>query len=120
MRTWLLGTATAVALVGMTTGAQAADRHGWYFGLEGGIVKVDDNGAFVSQHTEWESGWAGLGTAGFAFNGHWRAELELGMRRNELDKINGVTFDGGDLRNYTVMVNGVWDAPISNKWALSL
>jgi len=26
----------------------------------------------------------------------------------------------GDLRNYTGMVNAIWDAPISNKWALSL
>ena len=119
-RTLLLGATTALALVGMTTGAQAADRHGWYFGLEGGIVHTDDNGAFVGVKTEWENGKAGLATVGYALNGRWRVEFEGGYRRNELDKINNVSFPGGDLRNYTAMVNAVWDAPISSKWALSL
>src|SRR6185503_3553267 len=88
MRTLLLGTATAVALVGMATSAQAADRHGWYFGLEGGIVKTNDNNHGLLSDIQYESGWAGLGTVGFAWSGHWRTELELGMRRNEIDKVS--------------------------------
>src|SRR6185436_361171 len=125
MRTLLLGTATAVALAGMATSAQAADRHGWYFGLEGGIVKVNDNSHGFLTDINYEAGWAGIGTVGFAFNGHWRVELEAGMRRNEIDKVSILGFppvsqDSGDLRNYTGMINAVWDAPISNKWALSL
>jgi OOP family OmpA-OmpF porin len=120
MRTVLLGTATAVALAGMAASAQAADRHGWYFGLEGGIVKVTDNGGWFGEQVQYENGWAGLGEVGYAFNGHWRVELEGGMRRNEIDKIDGFTTNTGDLRNYTGFVNAIWDAPISNKWALSL
>jgi len=121
MRGLLLGTATAVALAGMATSAQAADRHGWYFGLEGGIVKLNDNTAYFGLETAYENGWAGLGEVGYAFNGRWRVELELGMRRNEVDKIEFIgSVDTGDVRNYTGFVNAVWDAPISNKWALSL
>src|SRR6185503_7140304 len=118
IRTVLL--ASAVAVSALSASAQAADRHGWYFGLEGGVVKVNDNSAFDGKRTEWENGWGALAEVGYAFNGHWRVELEGGMRRNELDKINGISADGADLRNYTGMINGVWDAPISPKWALSI
>jgi OmpA-OmpF porin, OOP family len=117
-KTVLLASAFAVAALSAT--AQAADRHGWYFGLEGGIVKASDNNGAFGDKVEYESGFAGLGEIGFAFNGHWRGELELGMRRNETDKVDGVSVDQGDLRNYTAMINAIWDAPISNKWALSL
>ena len=112
--------ASAVAVAALSASAQAADRHGWYFGLEGGVVKVGDNNGYFGDQVEYENGWAGLGEIGYAFNGHWRGELELGMRRNEIDKIDGVSVDTGDLRNYTAMINAIWDAPISNKWALSL
>ena len=109
----------------MAASAQAADRHGWYFGLEGGVVKVNNNSHGLLTDIDYESGWAGLGEIGYAFNGHWRVELEGGYRRNEIDKISylgatPVSQDSGDLRNYTAMVNAIWDAPISNKWALSL
>ena len=118
IKTVLLASAVAVAALSVT--AQAADRHGWYFGLEGGIVKVNDNNGAFGDSVRYENGWAGLGEIGYAFNGHWRVELEAGMRRNEIDKIDGVSVDSGDIRNYTGFVNAIWDAPISNKWALSL
>jgi opacity protein-like surface antigen len=105
----------------LATSAQAADRHGWYFGLEGGIVHLDDNDAYFGFKTQYERGWAGLAEVGYAFNGHWRVELEGGMRRNEIDKIQFFgSIDQGDVRNYTGFINAIWDAPISNKWALSL
>src|SRR6185503_3763810 len=118
IRTVLL--ASAVAVSALSASAQAADRHGWYFGLEGGIVKVGDNNSFFGESVEYENGWAGLAEVGYAFNGHWRVELEAGMRRNEIDKIDGFSTDNGDLRNYTGFVNAVYDVPISNKWALNL
>ncbi|MBI1210146.1 MAG: outer membrane beta-barrel protein, partial [Alphaproteobacteria bacterium] len=124
MRALLLGAATAVTLVGMATGAQAADRHGWYFGLEGGIVKVNDNNHLFFSDIQYESGWAGLAEIGYALDGRWRIELEGGYRRNPIDKISYLGAPSvsahGDLRNYTAMVNAIWDAPISSKWALSL
>jgi OOP family OmpA-OmpF porin len=120
MKGLLLGTATAVALAAMATSAQAADRHGWYFGLEGGWVKVNDNNGYFGESVQYENGWAGLAEVGYAFNDHWRLEVEGGMRRNEIDKIDGDSVSQGDLRNYTGFVNAIWDAPISRKWALSL
>ena len=112
--------ASVVAVGALSVSAHAADRHGWYFGLEGGIVKVNDNNGFFGDNVTYENGWAGLGEIGYAFNGHWRVELEAGMRRNRIDKVDGVSTNEGDLRNYTGFVNAIWDAPISNKWALSL
>src|SRR5215475_7497492 len=96
IRTVLLASAVAVAALSVT--AQAADRHGWYFGLEGGIVKVNDNNGWFGDRVEYENGWAGLAEVGYAFDNHWRVELEGGMRRNEIDKIDGVSQDKGDLR----------------------
>ena len=119
IRTFLL--ASAVAVSALIASAQAADRHGWYFGLEGGWVKVNDNNGAFGDRVEYENGIsAGLVEVGYAFNGHWRVELEGGMRRNEIDKIDGASVTAGDIRNYTGFINAVWDAPISNKWALSL
>lgn len=104
------------------TSAQAAERHGWYFGLEGGLVKVNDTDLVNWGYTriQFENGWAGLAEVGYALDGRWRIELEGGYRRNDLDKVNGVSVGLGDLRNYTGFVNAIWDAPISQKWALSL
>src|SRR5690348_8938474 len=108
MKGLLLGTVTAVALAAMATSAQAADRHGWYFGLEGGIVHTDNNSSYFGDQVQYENGWAGLAQVGYAFDGHWRVELEGGMRRNEVDKIGGIgSVDGADLRNYTGFVNAI-------------
>src|SRR6185436_16660104 len=97
----LLLLSSTIAAAGFAS-AEAADRHGWYFGLEGGIVKVNDNNSYFGLGVQYENGWAGLAEVGYAFNGHWRVELEGGMRRNEVDKIQGIgSVDGSDLRNYT-------------------
>src|SRR5262245_16195898 len=63
---------SAAAVLALSVSAQAADRHGWYFGLEGGIVKVVDNNGAFGNPVEYENGWAGLAEVGYAFNGHWR------------------------------------------------
>src|SRR6185436_19897236 len=94
----LLLLSSTIAAAGFAS-AEAADRHGWYCGLEGGIVKVNNNNSAFGADVEYENGWAGLAEVGYAFNGHWRVELEGGMRRNEIDKINGFSQDSGDLRN---------------------
>jgi outer membrane protein OmpA-like peptidoglycan-associated protein len=116
---------STLAIAALTaTSAQAAERHGWYFGLEGGVVAVNDNSHVFFTHIDYERGWGLLGEVGYALNGHWRVELEAGMRRNEINEISYFgsppTSTEGELRNYTAMINAIWDAPISAKWALSL
>ena len=128
IRALCLGSATTAAMLAtMASGAQAAERHGWYMGLEGGVVKTNDNSHGLLTNIHYGNGWAGLAEVGYALDGRWRVELEGGYRRNEINTATASTFLGpitqsthGDLRNYTAMVNAIWDAPISAKWALSL
>src|SRR5437016_5192337 len=106
IKTVLLASTLAVSAVAGS--AQAADRHGWYFGLEGGFVKVEDTDLAKTGRTTIEFSnrtGAVLGEVGYALNGHWRVEGELGYRRN---KVNDIALFGGpehsangDLRNYT-------------------
>jgi outer membrane protein OmpA-like peptidoglycan-associated protein/opacity protein-like surface antigen len=118
-----LASTLLIAAVGASS-TQAADRHGWYFGLEGGVVHANNSSHAFFTNVDFERGWGGLAEVGYALNGHWRVELEGGYRRNEIDSISYLgapsTSASGDLRNYTAMVNAIWDAPISAKWALSL
>ncbi len=122
MRTRAISLASLLAAGALSAPAQAVERHGWYFGLEAGWVHTNDTALpdWGYNHIEFENGRGGLVTGGYAFDGRWRVEFEGGYRRNEIDEINHTSVGLGDLRNYTTMINAIWDAPISNKWALSL
>ena len=133
----LLGTVAALALGGA---AQAAQVEGWYVGLEGGANWVQDfdvqffrgpaggvttfsfSGTF-----EMDTGWAGLATIGYAFDRNWRAEIEGGYRQNQVDIFRAQLLLGpsttspinGDLTEWTVMANVIYDLMLGDRFGLS-
>jgi len=122
----------------MSSAASAeSEHHGWYVGLEGGWVKVEDTALPTLGYSDIEFGqtfgakaWAALGTAGYAFEDHLRLEFELGYRHNELDKVavsvgpnvalGLYPVSGGSLRELTGFANVIYDIPLGAKWLLNL
>jgi len=65
IRSILLGAAAAVALTGAANAGY--DRDGWYVGLEGVAVNVEDT-AIGSFPLDLDGGWGMLGTVGYALS----------------------------------------------------
>lgn len=127
LRTALFATAAVVA---MSTAADAA-VNGWYVGLEGGVTWVEDLDMFeiltgpasFNAVLEQDTGWAALGTVGFAWD-RWRFELEAGYRDNDIDTISFttglVTTNVGELNEFSLMANVLYDIPLGTKFSLTL
>ena len=118
----LMGAVACIALAGT---ADAAHFHAWYVGLEAGASWIDDTDAVIAVSgeislppipgtIEFDSGWAVFATAGYAFDNHWRLEGELGYRAN--DTTSGIA----DVTEWSIMLNALYDIPISEKLDLSL
>ena len=124
LRTALFGAGLAAALIG-ATGAQAS---GWYIGLEGGGSWVESwkhqfNGA--TRTAEFDTGWNGFATVGYAWGSHFRTELEAGYRDNNLDRyLNNlgapITTAKGSLWEASAMANFIYDLPLTDNIGLSL
>jgi outer membrane protein OmpA-like peptidoglycan-associated protein len=119
LKTLMLGATAAVVLAG-TAGA-GFERDGWYVGLEGGGVAVQDfelDGQPVT--IELDNGWAVLATVGYAWaDSNWRLEGELGYRSNE----GQTSFynEDAELEEWSGMINAVYDFKLnSDKWGLSV
>jgi outer membrane protein OmpA-like peptidoglycan-associated protein len=156
----LLGTVAALSL---GAASQTSARHnGWYVGVEAGANWIGDNdviGSFgYSGEPEFEAeaislvpfsspsfdagldfdtGWAGFITAGYAFDNNWRIEAELGYRTNDFGVdpffngklpsivrtdalIDPYSTIGGDLTEYTAMINVIYDVPLTDKLTFSV
>jgi OmpA-OmpF porin, OOP family len=138
----LLGSVAALSLIAVR---ESSARHeGWYVGLEGGANWVDDtefrfdfddtpplNAPDFAGDADFDTGWAALGTVGYAFDSHWRVELELGYRQNDMGAFSFIDgFDNeedpiirtfsGELTEYTAMVNVIYDVPLSDRLDLNL
>ena len=116
----------AVASIAFASSANAAHFKGWYVGLEAGANWIDDvdavgtvdTGSFTFSGTgavPLESGWAALATVGFAFDDHWRLELEGGYRSNETDFYNII-----EVTEWSVMANALYDINLSPNLDLTL
>jgi outer membrane protein OmpA-like peptidoglycan-associated protein len=135
----LLKIAAYAAVVSLAFGApaRAADHHGFYVGLEGGWVKVEDTSLpslgyenLVFEDKLGKDAYAALATAGYAFEGNWRLEAEVGYRRNALDKVDvsigpnaalGLyPLEDGHLREVTGFVNAIYDIRLGNRLLLDL
>ncbi len=116
----LLGTAIALSLA--APASAAVPRHGWYVGLEGGWVKVNDNELVNWGYgdIEWENRWGAMGTLGYAFMQNWRLEFEAGYRNNDLDRIDTVQITDGELTEWDFMFNAIYDIPIAERFAIDL
>jgi outer membrane protein OmpA-like peptidoglycan-associated protein len=131
LKIMLLGTVASLSLIAVQ---ESQARHqGWYLGLEAGANWVDDTDfvfdfgnppsapPFFASSIDFETGWAALGTIGYAFESHWRIEGEFGYRSNDTDNylVGPVSTPrsrrGGDLTEYTAMVNVLYDIPLSER-----
>jgi hypothetical protein len=129
----LLATAASLATLALASSASAAGFTGWYGGVEAGANWVADEngvndtidptwtGGWVNS-SEFDTGWALTGTAGYAF-GPWRAEMELGYRKNDMSKYvtTASTYpDAGELSQLTLMANALYDVNITPDYQLSV
>jgi OmpA-OmpF porin, OOP family len=129
----LLGGVSALAFAGT---AQAAQFKGWYVGIEGGANWVSDvdvlytrtfNDAFATSDTAdaaFGDGWTMLATVGYAFSNQLRVEVEGGFRSNDVAAtffVSSVfvTMDG-DLDEFSLMANVLYDVPLGERATLSL
>jgi OOP family OmpA-OmpF porin len=135
--TLLLGTAAALALC---TPANAEGMRGWYISIEGGANWVNDTnhemiGTAITTHThfinfDYDTGWAFLASVGYGINERWRVELEGGYRSNDADRFElsptisssftTVTTPGGELREFSLMANVMYDMPLTERMSLTL
>lgn len=124
LATVVLGT-TALALAIFP--ASAGNFSGWYIGLEAGANWNSDNDALFGEgvpattpvNIDYDTGWAVLGTMGYAFAGNWRLEGEFGYRDNDIDTINGVRA-GGEHNTMSLMANILYDIPLTDRFTVSI
>lgn len=118
----LLGTAMSLSTAAVASAS--AERKGWYFGLEAGWVHVNDTEMpnWLYDRIQFENRWGALGTAGYAFPGNWRLELEAGYRNND---VHDVTLGGeragpvvGELTEWTGMVNALYNQSAGKRWTI--
>ena len=143
LRSVLLGSAAIFAFSGA---AQASNEglHGTYFAVEGGANWIQGNNSLSATHfhvsassttfehhyPDFNTGWAILGTVGYAFDNNWRVELEGGYRHNSVDKIvctftspvpgTETYFGNGELNEWTIMGNVLYDIHLAKRWTLSI
>lgn len=125
LRTTLFATAAVLAL---SATADAAPN-GWYVSLEGGASWVQDinavefNGTTYLADIEMGTGWAALGTIGYGWD-RWRFEVEAGYRHNDVDFLLFSTgssfFDIGELQEFSLMANVLYDIPLGKSLSLTI
>lgn len=130
----LLLASSAMALIAGT--ADAGGLRGSYAAIEAGATwfhpeQVAQTTSLVSvitsdyavYETEYTTGWAVLGSVGYAFEGGVRAELEAGYRSNDLNRLldsAGYTLPaGGEFSSFTIMANALYDVPVSDQLSLT-
>jgi outer membrane protein OmpA-like peptidoglycan-associated protein len=107
--------------IGLWAGAaQAADRHGWYFGMDAGVSFVNEMPLEGTPNEyKFDPGWVALAIAGYQFNGpSLRLEVEAGFRENGIDTLNAAPVTMGEMREITGFANLLW-APtsLSSNWS---
>ncbi len=125
------------ALVLVSGEALAGGLRGSYASIEGGAtwfhperlgqstIYTDTTPTDYEEfQAEYSTGWAVLGSIGYAFDSGMRAELELGYRHNELNRLfdgsNNTVAGGGEFSTFTVMANALYDIPAGDFVTLTL
>jgi outer membrane protein OmpA-like peptidoglycan-associated protein len=135
LKTTLLASATLIALASITS---ASELRGTYVAIEGGASWID-NEAFVQTTAatgivtntsafaaEFDTGWAILGSIGYAFENNLRAELEVGYRRNNFDRLTQIfpittaVPAAGSLSEFSLMANLLYDFHLGDKLTVSV
>ena len=120
--------ATSAAFVTSLAGGADAGERTWYLSIEGGAAVGGNVSAAIldgplcgllgfgpgcQPDASVESGWAALGAVGMRVMSNLRIEGEAGYRSQELGSRNDVT-------QTTVMVNALFDIPLSEAFELSI
>ena len=119
MRNTLIASALVAGLFVSMAGTASAEQPGLYLGLGGGLNFLSDadlRGAGVSDKADFNTGWAVIGTVGYAFTPNWRTELELGYRRNNVDSLSGGGGNSGHVGAESAMGNVLYDFANTSKW----
>jgi outer membrane protein OmpA-like peptidoglycan-associated protein len=116
--------------------AFASELRGTYFAVEGGASWVESESLLsalfltaggtsaTTLQGELDTGWTILGSVGYAFANHLRAEFEIGFRNNNVDQV--ITSTGklisttGDLSEFSVMANLAYDIPLTSRLSASI
>jgi opacity protein-like surface antigen len=127
---------SGVAIIAAMPVASAGDLRGTYFALDAGANWVQSES--LSQHlafttgattstqlqSEFDTGWALLGSVGYAFDNNLRAEFEAGYRANDLDQLLTVggtpIASAGEFSEFTLMANLLYDFRIGDRLTASV
>lgn len=103
----------AALLLVIGAASAAADDRGFYLGASGALTgaRTDFSHAGGTDEAEYDLGYGFSGFAGYAFGTGLRAELELGIRQNDISNIDtSITQpDGGETRADTAFANVIYD-----------
>jgi outer membrane protein OmpA-like peptidoglycan-associated protein len=122
----------AAAVVALSVPANAAKLTGWYGVFEGGASAIQDFDIQtyvtpapvpVTSTLSLDVGWVALAAIGHAYDNGWRVELEGGYRYNRFDErvVGGVAAPAdGELGEYTLMANVLYDFPSKSGVTLSV
>ena len=118
-------------VAGGMIGTAAADDYqrpnGFYLQGGGGANFLDDDnipnivGGASNHDITYDSGWLGLGAAGWAFDETLRLEIELGYRSNEMQGVSNTGVGptqitkASDVSAFSQMVNVIFDIPLSER-----
>jgi OOP family OmpA-OmpF porin len=124
------------AIVALGSAAQAGELRGTYFTIEGGASWVGDErffqqlvfttGASSSSTVQsaFDTGWSVFASLGYAFDNNFRAEIEAGYRRNDIDRLlssGGLTLTpDGELSEFTLMANILYDFYLTKRLSASI
>ncbi len=92
--------------------AQAND--GLYVGVGAGINFPQDSdmdAAGINHDVEYDEGWGLAATLGY-HNWQWhgfRPELELAYRANDIDSVNNISGNNGEVEIFSTMLNAIYD-----------
>jgi opacity protein-like surface antigen len=100
----LFAVASVVGVLGLGTPAEAAERS-WYMALDAGIETDGD-----AYGTDW--GFGGFAAVGREVTSHLNVELEFGYR--------STTDDGYDIDQTSLMLNAIYEVPVTEDVSLSL
>lgn len=98
--------------------AQDVPLFGGFYGTLGvGVVGLEDSnidygGAAPNYSIEYDTGWGVSGALGFRLLRHYRLEVEVSHRENDVYDVDPGFAPGGTVMATTYMVNGYYDFPV--------
>jgi OmpA-OmpF porin, OOP family len=121
MRNTIIAYALAAGLMVGIAGTASAEQPGPYMSLGVGANWLNDadvTGTGISDKAKFNTGWAAQAAGGYAFDKNWRAELELGYRRNDVDSVNGTAGAGnnGYVGAFSAFANMLYDFDTGSNW----